>query len=882
MSIFSWFASVCFSQINASQLNKKLLEHEIKTLVDSVRLAHNLAPLFNDSILYAASNHHANYLLSKGVLSHEEIGIKDFLTPQDRANYYGAPTNYYVGENIVFGSYNANLKIKDRYFQTTDYKELARALVYSWVNSKGHFKNMINPDYQVTGLAISIDTLQNRVYACQKFAQVLYTYSFEESPTFFPYSTIDQGTLDAILSAVPKDLSYPFGLRYDKKEQCSECKSIWENRPPISVRLSRGNFILRIEDSEFVKELIQEKKDGFAIELVPFDAYACGNPAYENEPSRRNGLKRTSGRILQPIYREDLIKGFKKRKKKKELTFVNYLLKADSVSFLKRFGSYKLINFEAQYFEMKLGKVPKDMNSWWNHNLVYIHKKQICHFLYLTNYPGELNVEMIDVPYYPPVPVNNYKFSLDHFNDTVTLFYNPGQSVHIGSDLEKMISIYQEKNVRITSLQIDGYSSVEGDARSNEVLHAKRASTILNKLNSLMDTDTICRVNSKVDWEHFYKNVENSQKWKFLFPKSKDEITSYLLDVKNDRPLDILSQERRVQVIVSGVRDLNKKNAFYYINRDLNDLFVKDKKGVLTCKDVDKLELLYEKAYYFTTVDTLKQKDFLKLKIPKFNGGMPHSLDHDIAFYRYDLLKDSVAKTELSLLESKVESVFNTCGAAEHLSPEFSYLSACLLVEKIKNKGKKITSEDLAIKKAFSRLNLLLTWYNADSTFLVDVSKANLNIINILCETIDAEQIYEYNDIVNASLIHIIEFYRKTNKLNASNVVSLGKTLCYFKNIPLAVDLCKDYLYDDEVLKLYLPLSYTHSSFLTSSDELEFEVYFHNLLIEAKKRLSSSDWCNLFYGKFGIPFQVMDNEQLHTAFCETCPNRVTEVFEEFK
>ena len=106
----------------------------------------------------------------------------------------------------------------------------------------------------------------------------------------------------------------------------------------MSVSVKNNNFILRVEDADFVKEIIQNKHDGFAVEIVPFDAYACGNPAYENEPSRRNGLKRTTGNILMPVYRDDLIKGYKKRTKVKNLNFVKYLFTADSVSFLNALG----------------------------------------------------------------------------------------------------------------------------------------------------------------------------------------------------------------------------------------------------------------------------------------------------------------------------------------------------------------------------------------------------------------------------------------------------------------------------------------------------------------------------------------------------------------
>ena len=93
------------------------------------------------------------------------------------------------------------------------------------------------------------------------------------------------------------------------------------------------------------------------------------------------------------------------------------------------------------------------------------------------------------------------------------------------------------------------------------------------------------------------------------------------------------------------------------------------------------------------------------------------------------------------------------------------------------------------------------------------------------------------------------------------------------------MSLCADYLDDNEVLKLYLPLAYNHSSYLSSDEEFEFETYYQNLLMEAKGRLTSEEWCNLFYGEYGIPFQVMDDKNLHSEFCSTCPDRVNDVLE---
>lgn len=232
---------------------------------------------------------------------------------------------------------------------------------------------------------------------------------------------------------------------------------------------------------------------------------------------------------------------------------------------------------------------------------------------------------------------------------------------------------------------------------------------ILTQLGAFIHSDTLYRVNSKVAWDHFYSSVKDHPKWKFLYPLSRNEIIAYLTNPNNERPLEILAKERMAKVEIIGVRESSPKNAIYYIKRDLNVLFYKDNKGKLQCSNTSILQKLYEKAYYFTTVDTMCVNDFLSIEIPNFEGLLPHPILHDVAFYRYNYLKDSSDYSGLGNIESKIESVFNECGAAEHLSPEFHYLSACLLVEKIKRKKNKNTADNPDIQKAFDRLNLLLT-----------------------------------------------------------------------------------------------------------------------------------------------------------------------------
>jgi len=869
------------SQIDASRIDIKLLEHEIKILVDSTRIANKLSPLFNDSILYVASNHHAKYLVNKGELSHEEKENKQLYTPQNRADYFGAPSTYFVGENLAYTPYNALVKVKGKTFKTDNYSEIARCLVFSWINSKGHFKNIITPDYQVTGLSIGIDPKTQRIYACQKFAKVLYQYSFQENAQFFPYSNINSDSLNRMHATFNNEIIYPHGLRVNKVEKCEECREQWANYPPISVRVQNNYFILRVEDAKFVQGLIENRHDGFAIEIVPFEPFVCGNPAYLGEPSRRNEKKRTSGTILAPVYREDLVKGFKKRKSKKGVNFVSHILKADSVSFFKRFGTYSLVRFEAKYFEIKLGKLPKEfLNTSWNHNLVFIRDREICHFVYLTNYPGEVETEFVETKYYPPIPNNQYEFELEYFRDTVDLYFDPGAINSSGKEMERLLKKYKENHVTVKLVDLQASSSVEGNALTNEELHAKRAESILKQIGVLLSPNAEIRSRSFVAWDHFYSKVSTNPKWAFLANYSREEVTNYLNDPKNERPLEILAQERVVRVVINGVREVNNQNGLYYINRDIKSMVYKDEHKRILCTDMKRLRNLYQQAYYLSTIDTLSEEDFLSIKIPPFTGGLSHELEHDLVFLRYHLLKDKVSKEELGQLKAKSESLFKKCGAPEHLSSQFQYLTATWMIENLKLKRGSLTPDNEMIQKVFDRLGILMEWNKSNPEFVADIAKANLNIVNILIESVDQGMVFEYQDVVNNSLIQLVEYYQNNNQMDATRTLKLSKFLCYFQNVPLAIQICQKHLDNDEVLKLYIVLTYVHSSYLSPVDELAFEKEYHELLLEAQRRLPANEWCSLFYGNEGIPFQIMDNVNLREVFCATCPNRVLELLEE--
>lgn len=478
-------------QFNVNSFNKKYLEHLVKTGVDSVRKIHNCEALINDSLLYIASSHHADYLLKTGKLSHTEDNTASTKTPQDRAEYFGA-TNYRVGENILFTPYNAVFTGKDKSkFDTHSYKGIADAMVSAWVHSPGHFKNMITADYQLTGLSVSLDTINKRIYACQKFAIADYQYSFTENKQMFPYSNyepaIEVNSFEGVIKHLVDNYTYDFDLKHDKPEYCTSCKQEVVNPPPITLRIERNMFILRVEDSVYVKNLMNDKRDGFAVEIVTFNDYMCSNPAYYTKPSRRNGQLMLNGKILKPLFRNDLYKGYKKREKRKDVKFIPYIFNSDSLKFFNRFGKFKLDRFNSEYFEIPLGRVPNDINGYWAHNLVYIQNGQICHIDYFTGYCGSVIEEYLPVEFIPCTADDHCKLKPEERFLHFSIPFEQGKSDFTKEDIGPFIKSISDLSYNLDSVHIHAYSSIEGDSvlnRNLQIMRSKNIAAVLKQNQS--------------------------------------------------------------------------------------------------------------------------------------------------------------------------------------------------------------------------------------------------------------------------------------------------------------------------------------------------------------------------------------------------------------
>ncbi|MFT5821731.1 MAG: hypothetical protein ACI8ZM_002985 [Crocinitomix sp.] len=857
--------------IQAGNVNIKYLEHLVKTKVDDVRKTHDCKPLINDSILYVAAKHHANYMIENNRLSHFENDKSQFKTPQDRAVYYGA-VNYSVGENVLKTSANAIVKNKKgKSHNTNTYEGLANSIVDGWVNSPGHFKNIIRSEYQITGLAIT--EKGGKVYACQKFATVQYKYQFEEPEEMFSYSSYASKPVAKSFAGIPAKLiphKYEWRLKHDKLEKCESCLEMVKQTPFITLRQERGNFILRVENSAYLHKLIQDRRDGLAVEIVTYNDYACGNPAYYTEPSRRNGQLKTNGRILKPVYKKDLLKGFKKRKRNKSMRFLPFLFGADSIKFKNRISQYKMAKYHSEYFEMKIGKVPKDINGIYAHNLLYIQENQICYVDYFTGYCGELYNDSAQYEFIPlDTSGGDYPFQAEEKELNLTIPFERNKYNYTTDDIEAFTHSINGLTYTIDSIYIQAFSSIEGDSVKNVALQNKRAESIVAALTKNQVSEVPIKIETKNSWKHFYQNIRRFPDYRQLATQDKSTVNKFLRNGKVLADLEPLFEKERKALVQINVSIYPQESTFnYLIGKEFKTLQTEINK---TKPDSDeefflllKLEALYtythkrviqEKApiellasqtfpmRYFKAKEKLAQKFIL------YGEQFPEAFaKNSIWVNQKDAMRRALTYEKLTML---------------HLYPEFTYYDCYKKTKKIEADGGTDRKEVQAI---FNALIYTSEFYGSNPVAKKNIDGLYFTLnMTLLNKVFPGDPSEASVDAANA-IAAVHKYYTEKDQITDSLTFKLAKMAVFYSNVGQAYALNRAFPDNLEMLAYNAVIGFDHPS------RLGMEPYYQNL-IALKEILPTDVWCNLFINNCKIPFQAFDHEELRNSFCETCGDK---------
>jgi uncharacterized protein YkwD len=157
------------------ELDPLALENQIHEITNKQRIFFNLTTLENDSKLASVARGHSTDMKNRNYFSHV---TPEGLNPTDRGEildysctkFYGFYMTYGIAENIAKYWTFTNYLIRGNYISYDWHTEasLANEIVEGWMNSPGHRKNILTPDFEKLGVGVSIGS-DGAVYAAQNF-----------------------------------------------------------------------------------------------------------------------------------------------------------------------------------------------------------------------------------------------------------------------------------------------------------------------------------------------------------------------------------------------------------------------------------------------------------------------------------------------------------------------------------------------------------------------------------------------------------------------------------------------------------------------------------------------------------------------------------------
>lgn len=158
------------AMIDLSNIDHELLDQLVMDGINYERERKGIKPLSLSGVLIAAAKIQTEYQIKMNGLSHYQK-TPELKTVGDRVKYFGG---YYrgVGENVQFQGFTIRTYGNKEEIITTSYEEAARNIVNGWINSPGHYGNLINPDYDYVGTSVLYSPKKKALFATQVYGHI--------------------------------------------------------------------------------------------------------------------------------------------------------------------------------------------------------------------------------------------------------------------------------------------------------------------------------------------------------------------------------------------------------------------------------------------------------------------------------------------------------------------------------------------------------------------------------------------------------------------------------------------------------------------------------------------------------------------------------------
>lgn len=806
--------------IKIKEPNEKYLEHLIKIKIDSVRATLGIKTLANDSSLYVVAKFHAQYLNDNNKVGHSQLS-DTFRTPDLRLKFFNV--HEYFNTEMVHSVYvhrpisvklNPNEKEVARLTFTT-YQEVANYIVREWQLDKDTEAQFKDPKYNVIGLSVVINHLNDCIKIVSFFGRPYLKYEFKANKTMFPYSTYEQTPLITSFTEVktPAILDRPYKIVEAKEGACTKCSDAIKG---VNFKLisSSGRIYLvadGITNPAFEK-FIASSKNGFLLETIEYEDYHPGNPAYFEKPTRRNGKYIYNGEITTPITGDDLIKGYnpntgalkvylsKDYKIKTLYDFNLYVIYKSMLCEVQRFTDpvgNGLALFETQKLAYNIGEGSKDTSYVFNNSLLnynFGHKGN-----YFEIDEAKLTKEVAALQ---KADSNRKKSQI-----TVQLFV-PLIDTDTIHTIAKSVEAVKSK---LSKIYPDANLSVE--VRENIAIFHDQYKKLKNDDKAKMSAE---------EWKKAIKDPKELAANKVLLDKSWHGTLSFL------QYEDSLKQLERTYMAQMAIFDTLKEVSEKQIT------YIKEVQRLLFERSIATNTPINKSACQFKKINPSLAQVYQNQLNYNYNSITNHTEDTVKYFYKY-LLNNYKSKSA-SIID-KVNFLKISCNHMSNQPLDFEYRSN-VLNDELKKLKAEIAEKDYT--KLANAYDVKLTYYYSFYSKAASLFEANLQTL-----------------------------FEKYKNGDMDSKYKLALTMAYYGRLEKANELLTPYIGDDSkehnMIVLYNKINQV---FVDVNGKTNTE--YMNTLMKSINSLGKDKWCGQFVGQGNISFQIFDYFPLYEQYCKEC------------
>ena len=154
-------------KINPEELDTELLILLIEEGINIKRIEEGPPVLQSNEILSQAAQLQNQYQVQIGKLSHFQNDVT-LENVQDRVLHFKGQFKS-VGENVQYQGFQTITRNGVSTLVRPIYKEASQLIVRNWIASPGHYKNLINKDFDQVGTAVGWSPEKKAIFATQVF-----------------------------------------------------------------------------------------------------------------------------------------------------------------------------------------------------------------------------------------------------------------------------------------------------------------------------------------------------------------------------------------------------------------------------------------------------------------------------------------------------------------------------------------------------------------------------------------------------------------------------------------------------------------------------------------------------------------------------------------